>query len=412
MSSSGHVLQIGWHGHALMALQAQGREVTCVLRPRDLATAAKHGNPERHVVVPDTNNFEDVLSGVRRRGLDLGDFELVTSANEYCLVTASVLARLAGCLGMPVTAAVALRDKYVQKDLVRRAGLPVADCWTVDRLADVGLASSDRPLVVKPPAGAATRNTYLVRTKQDLVDLLDAEPLAFGGPWLVEEFVEGRELHIDGAVQDGRLALLAVSRYMRNVIAIQSGTFLASVVLRPAEHPGLYGRARELTAGVLAALGHHDGVFHLEAFLQEDGGLVFGECAGRVGGGMTRDAVAWSTGVDLLDAWAHTSLRIPFAPEPRLSAGTSGWLHVPAPAGTVLAVPTSDEAREQPGCTLAAIEVQPGSEMPDTRIGSDVRAGRVVIVGDDETHVEERIRGFVNWFGARVRTTAGPSGDE
>jgi formate-dependent phosphoribosylglycinamide formyltransferase (GAR transformylase) len=63
---------------------------------------------------------------------------------------------------------------------------------------------------------------------------------------------------------------------------------VGTVLLEPSGHADLYAQAQDLVSRALAALGHTNGVFHLEAFRQGDR-LVFSECAGRTSGGMVRE---------------------------------------------------------------------------------------------------------------------------
>ncbi|MEK8145646.1 hypothetical protein NKH18_42960 [Streptomyces sp. M10(2022)] len=53
----------------------------------------------------------------------------------------------------------------------------------------------------------------------------------------MEEFIHGRELHLDGVVRDGKLQFFTVARYLVNVIAIRAGGATGSVLLRPEFHP-------------------------------------------------------------------------------------------------------------------------------------------------------------------------------
>jgi len=395
------LLLVGWHAKALDALTARGREVLCAIDPREKEEARRHGVLERCIVVADSGNAEAVLSGLARSGLDLAGFAGVWSARELGLIPAGVLATLAGCDGMPYSTAIALRDKYTQKSLVRAAGLPVTDCRIADETADIVNGYTGGRVVIKPLAGAATRDTYVAADQQEVVQV--AEHLAEGarGPWLVEGFVEGAELHLDGVVRGGELVLLGISRYLQNVIEIRNGGVVGSVILEPDANKGLYAEGTALTRLALEALGHRDGVFHLEAFHSADG-LVFSECAGRIGGGLIRDSILLRFGVDMVEAWADVVEGADFRPGNPDSTAAYGFIHVPAPEGRLVELPTQEEASELPGCDVVRIDARPGQVVGDTSAGSDVRAARVLVHGADEDEVRRRLSEVLDWFSGRI----------
>jgi biotin carboxylase len=280
---------LGWRAFTAEAIEALGQSVTYVVAPCDVDTAVRHGLGERIIVVPDPTNVEHVLAGLERHDVDLKSFTAVGTNLEHALVAAAVVGDMSRAKSLPPRTAVLLRDKVAQKHAVRGAGLPVADCFTVETLLDLPVSDSAYPLVVKPLAGAGTTDTFVLASAQEAVSLQASRPGREGhGPWAVEEFVDGAELQIDGVIRDGRLLALAVSRYLQNLITIKTGGLVGTVLLEPSGHADLYAQAQDLVSRALAALGHTNGVFHLEAFRQGDR-LVFSECAGRTSGGMVRE---------------------------------------------------------------------------------------------------------------------------
>lgn len=302
----------------------------------------------------------------------------------------------AGASGLPVNTSIALRDKFVQKELVRRAGLPVADCVCVDSTDDVtGALPVRMPFVVKPFAGAAAADTHVIRNAADADRFRAVSPTA--GPWLVEEFIDGAELHIDGVVRDGVLHALGVSRYLQNIIDIRGGGLVGSVTLDPCSHADLYRRVDELATAALRALGYRDGIFHLEAFQQPDR-LVFSECGGRSGGGMVREAMVHKFGVDLGGAWADALIGAPAAALPEPDPRAFGWVNLPAPAGRIRALPGLPAVLARTGVVTARIDVAPGDTMPDVRETSFAKAGVALVSGPDDQVVAAALNELARWF--------------
>lgn len=356
------------------------------------------------LLVPNPSDAEQVLSALARQGLDGERVTTVASEDEFTVVTAAAVAAALGVPSMSVDTAIALRDKYVQKKLIVRAGLATARCHVIDALGELNAVPIQLPFVVKPLAGAAARDTHAVMDATTLRDLADGEDPAAppSGPWLVESFTPGIELHLDGVVRDGELTALGVSRYLQNILSIRSGGLVGSVTLAPERHPSLYQTAHRHVEAALRALGHRDGIFHLEAFLDEDR-LTFSECAGRSGGGMVREAMSEKFGVSLADEWARAVLRTAPGRPAATAPEAIGFVNLPAAAGTVESLPSEDDVRARPGVREVRLGVALGDVMPDVSSSSFAKAGVALVAGPDEQVAEERLRDLAAWFSRSVR---------
>ncbi|GGV71591.1 MULTISPECIES: ATP-grasp domain-containing protein [Streptomyces] len=392
---------------SLTALRDLGARVTCVATPRHAAALRKHGLVDRVLVVEDPMDAEQVLLGLARHGIGLDEFDVITSALEHGLVTAAVIGTSCGARCLPVPVAVLLRDKHAQKTALRRAGVPLARSAVFvqpEELTDAVAEVGGLPVVVKPPSGAGAQDTRALRTDDD-VAVWQKEHGA--GPWVCEEFVSGDELHLDGAVRDGKVVDVCVSRYFQNQITALDGALNGSVALQPAQDEARYTRARHLVQTTADTLGFTDGVFHLEAFEQADGSLVFGECAGRIAGGRIDRTVLLTRGIDLHRHWAASVLG---APAPARAEASDddlfGWVTLNTPPGRVLSMPTLDEIRARKGVVDAELKLKVGSVM--TRLQTTTtRAGRAVVRGTSAADVESVAADVAAWFQQAARSDTG-----
>ncbi|MEU7935777.1 ATP-grasp domain-containing protein, partial [Microbispora bryophytorum] len=387
------VLLIGWRPEAVAALRRLGAEVTCVLAAGDDALRAGLLDDARAIAVPDASSAESVLAGLTRYDLRPQDFDVVCSEFEFTLVTAAVL----GGSRSPMTPgdALALRDKDLQKRRIRSAGIPVADTRFVVRPGDLARVPYERG-VVKPLANSATRGVHAWHGEEERAELtrrLRAED----GPWLAEAWVDGAELHIDGVVRHGDVVFVSVGRYLQNVLSIRDGGVVASVVRHPGRFPGLYGRAREFAAHAMKALGHHDGVFHMEVFDQGDR-LVFGECGGRIPGGSFDEMIRLQHGVDLHEEWARAVLDLEPGVAPSVAESSFGDVFLTTAPGTLRSCPSEPEVAAQEGVWYVSVRARPGDRMPDARQASCAIAGTAVVEGRDEEEAADRIRCLARWF--------------
>ncbi|MFI5828349.1 acetyl-CoA carboxylase biotin carboxylase subunit family protein [Streptomyces sp. NPDC051578] len=376
-------------------------------------------------VARDHTSVEEVLGALADLRLAPSAFLTVCTEDEFAIVTAAVLAEL-GCAQAFLTPAVALalRDKGLQKQRVRDAGLPVADsarfCGLDELAGAVETGSVALPLVVKPPAGAGSVHTRVVRDAASLAafarDVGDAP-----GPWLVESFVRGEELHVDGAVRDGRTVIVSVSRYLHNVVEVHRGRLVASATLDAGSDQALPDALAALTERALRAIGHTDGVFHLEAF-HDDGALVFGECAGRIGGGMILEAVRGKYGVDLYREWAAAALGLPSpaaggggtpgaGPEPEPEKDSFGWVNLAAPPGRIRVLPSQRSIENRPGVVQAQLWAKEGDRIGDMREGSHLLVAKALVRAPAEAVVRERLAEVGQWFAAALDMEPEPVAD-
>lgn len=390
------VLLVGWRDASAIALERAGVRVDCLVSTADHGRATQSGHVEQIVSVDDVNDIEEALAGLARGGVALEDFDVMCSGSEFSLVTASVLGALGGVRAMPVASSMKLRDKFLQKEAIRAAGIPTADCWVLGPGDAIDSPFPESGVVIKPLSGAGAANT---RRFTSLDEFRIARMNDTARHVLVESYVSGWEVQIDGVVRDGTVEELIVSRYLQNLIEVHAGGLVGAIALHPRDHDALYSNARALVVAALAALGHRDGVFHLEAFVG-DGGLVFGECAGRVSGGMSDRVIQRMFGVDLHGEWACAALDSPRPGRDREEVEQSfGDVYLVASPGIVRSVPTEDEILARPGVVDVRLDLREGAES-STRNATHVRAATVLVEGSNAERVEDVMRETAAWFTA------------
>ncbi|MFI9318402.1 ATP-grasp domain-containing protein [Kitasatospora aureofaciens] len=402
------VLYLGWQREPVESLRRLGADVTCLVTPELRCTAREQGFEGPLAVARDHTDTEDALGALAELGLKPSDFAVICTEDEFAVVAAAVLRSLSGAQEAAVPTALALRDKAYQKQRARAAGVPVADWVRCPDLDAVRECPIEPPFVVKPPSGAGSQHTWIVREPADL-DV--AEPRS--GPWLVERFVPGEELHVDGVVREGRVLLVSVSRYLHNVIEVHDGRLVASATLDDTDS-ALAAEVAALTGRVLAALDYRDGVYHLEAF-HDDGRLTFGECAGRIGGGLIHETVLAKYGIDLYDEWAAAALGRPSpaaAREVRALKDSFGWVNLPARPGRLRILPGREEIEARPGVVEGQVWAKPGDTIGDHRLGSHLLVAKALVRAPSEAVTREQLAAVAEWFGRTVEVDPTEAADE
>lgn len=388
------VLYLGWQREPVESLRRLGADVTCLVTPELRRTAREQGFEGSLAVARDHTDAEDTLGALSELGVEPRDFTAVCTEDEFAVVPAAVLAALGGTQGTQVPAALALRDKAYQKQRARAAGIPVADWARCPDLDAVRACPIEPPFVVKPPSGAGSQQTWIVRDRADL-DTTDPNT----GPWLVERYVPGEELHVDGVVRAGRVLLASVSRYLHNVIEVHDGRLVASATLDDTD-AHLVAEATALTQRVLTALDHRDGVYHLEAF-HDNGRLTFGECAGRIGGGLIQETIKAKYGVDLYEEWAAAALGAPSpaaARRIRTVKDSFGWVNLPARPGRLCTLPSREEMEARPGVVEGQLWAKPGDTIGDMRLGSHLLVAKALVRAPSEAVTRDHLAAIAQWF--------------
>jgi hypothetical protein len=145
-----------------------------------------------------------------------------------------------------------------------------------------------------------------------------------------EEFIDGNLYQIDGVVVGGELRTVRSWRCVGSCLDFARGAPFGSIANDDAEFEV---RVVRFTERVLAALGLHDEVFHLEVF-REAGtdDLVFLEIGARAGGGQVRYVWHEVYGLDLIEASVHVALGVPRDyPKAEPAGEVAGYLMMPEP---------------------------------------------------------------------------------
>jgi biotin carboxylase len=305
-----------------------------------------------------------------------GDHDLAGVANftEVDVQLVSAIAADLGLPGMPPQAALRARNKFLMKEAL--AHLDVLPRYrrvrSLDELraavADLGL-----PAVVKPTGASGSKGIFELREPGDLEPAMrrlaeiarpDFDPVfrQFGAEFIVEEFLDGPEVSVEGFVAGGAVHIVAITDKQTSVpFHLELEHKVPSVLGSPAE-TGITAATRD----VVGALGLDHCAFHLEG-KQTPRGFRFIEIAGRPAGDyIASHVVPLATGIDFFanvvrvatgeplelrpDRALHAGVRFVLAPESGRFDGVDGLPEICAwpgydhvffeqPVGSRIAVP-------------------------------------------------------------------------
>jgi biotin carboxylase len=331
-----------------------------------------------------------------------GPVDAVVAADTPMLILAAVVAGRMGLPHNPVGAVIAATDKAVQRcrwaaarvaqpafrvvpaaagqDVLRQATTEVG-CPCVVKACS--LSASQGVLRADDPA-AAVAAARLIRQVLATAGRPGREPL------LVEEYVPGPELSIDGLLAAGALTVTAV---FDKPWTPEGPTFEETLLITPSRLAAPVLAAAISTAGQAArALGLTDGPIHAELRIDERGGQtrpVMLELAARCIGGLCSRALRFPGGASLEELVLANALGRPI-PAHR-DRRPSGVLMLPVPRpGVLRAVEGRTEAAATPGITGLAITIPLGQRVCPLPEG-DRYLGFVFAEGDTQDLVERAL---------------------
>ncbi len=242
-----------------------------------------------------------------------GPFDRIIAPSEYTICIGAQLRDRFGVPGWNEDEAARVRDKGEMKRRMTSAGVPTAgfiDLAVTTDLACIEAWAAKRPgrLVFKPKNQAGSRGVQIFDRADALCAAVARMPRDLSSKHLVEDFVYGQLLHIDGLMRDGELRFLAASRYLAPCLSwLNDSQAMGSVLISNRQ---ALDRIMQFTTDVLAALSLNDLTFHLEAFDDGDG-LTFLEIAGRPGGAAIVPYLRSQYGIDLLEEMVRCDLGLP-----------------------------------------------------------------------------------------------------
>ncbi len=302
-----------------------------------------------HVVAIPLSDVPAALARIdsldRRRGVDA----VVAVDDRGVVVAAEAGARL-GFPHSPPDAVAATRDKAEMRRRLGAAEVPQPRFGT--NAEQVGF-----PCVVKPTGLSGSQGVIRCDSPEEL-DAARARIAAFWtGPVIVEEYIPGVEVALEGLLRGGTLEVLAVfDKPDRLVGPYFEETIYVTPSRLPARTLGLVASATERAAN---AIGLTEGPVHAEIRVH-DGRVWVIEVAARSIGGLCARTLRFGAGISLEEVILRHALGLPLDGLTR-EQSAAGVMMLPIPrAGALTEVRGRDEARAVEGIVGLEITVPLG----------------------------------------------------
>jgi biotin carboxylase len=390
---------------------------TTTYRTHDFMEAATRLGVEAVVGSDQKQILEEAAPG-RTVTLDLRDPEhaadqIVTFAREHTIhaiiptdeATAEVAAVAAQRLGIrhnPPEAARATHYKDMLRAALIRSGVRTPAFRIVSSSEDPEKAGATGPYpcVLKPTFLSASRGVIRADNPAEFVQALSRIRLLFAHPEvaekgggtvrrvLVEEFIPGEEVAVEGLLVDGRLKVLAI---FDKPDPLDGPFFAETIYVTPSRLPDSVQKAiEETTAAGARALGLIEGPIHAELRVNDRGTWLL-ELAARSIGGLCSRTLRFGTGISLEELILRQARGDDIASFERENR-PAGVLMLPVPrAGVLAGVAGLEAARAVPGIEDVTLTIPVGQHVEPLPEGSKY-LGFVFARGDTPAQVEKALR--------------------
>jgi biotin carboxylase len=328
--------------------------------------------------------------------------DAVVAVDDQGIRTASLAAAELGLKTSDPDAVARTRDKAAMRAALSSAGVP-QPAWAL-------VGDGERPgfpVVVKPLSLSASRGVIRADDEEEFDAAVTRIRAMLDSPedaLLVESFVPGAEVAVEGLLRGGELEPLAV---FDKPDPLEGPYFEETIYVTPSRLPAETLVAVEATtAAAAAALGLTEGPIHAELRVGPDGGVTLLELAARSIGGLCSRALRFGAGVSLEEVILRHALDEPLSGLERADAA-SGVMMLPIPrAGVLREVRGQDAARAVPGIVGLDIGIAPGRPVEPLPEG-DRYLGFLFARGETPAEVERALRDASALLDVDIRDAAG-----
>ena len=357
---------------------------------------------ERHLVVdlaPLSTFVDRAVEAVHAAGVS---FDGIGTIDEFA---GAFAARIAERIGLPfhsIAAADLARDKHRARAACAAAGLPGPAFARIESDDDLARAGErvGFPSVLKPVSGVGSVQAYKVGSETDLRQRYESivgevrgarsaarEDLSSDRDWFelmwsgvptltLESWIGGPKYDVDLLLDEGEVVYAHATDDLEPC-GLRDVRRVAPSGLDEAAEAELVAHA----AACVRALGFRRGAFNVEVKRTASGPCMI-EVNGRLGGYSTTDIHRAVWGVDLVEQWLRSSLRLPLTAEYRKPACFVAESLLPSPrTGVLRSDLVLDPLRSAPGVVAARPWVFAGEAVAGVETGAPDWLGALLTRG-------------------------------
>ncbi len=349
--------------------------------PVDLSLASETESSLSHLhpVELPSFDFDDPIGAAARarRFARKTPVHAVVAVDDRSVLAAAAIAEALGLPHNPVDAVRATVNKYLARERMRAAGIPIPKYALLSLQAPVDALERELaravgyPAVLKPLAMSASRGVFRVDDAkafapafERLARLVRSSPSAHDvlarGHVLAESYVDGWEVAVEGIVTGGRLDVIAI---FDKPDPLEGPVFPETMYVTPSRlSPEVQQRIVETSGAAVRAVGLVSGPVHVE--LRGSAGAVIPiEVHARSIGGLCSRVVRFADGRSLEDVILQHALGLVAQIPPREPRAAGVWMIQAPRAGRFESLRGASAAAEVPGVEEVVVSARPGQHL-------------------------------------------------
>ncbi len=328
--------------------------------------------------------------------------DAVLGVDDETTVVAAAIAAALSLSHNSVSSTSTAQNKYEMRQVLHREGIPVPRYTRFSIEDDPATLAHGAtfPCVVKPLILSASRGVIRVDNEAQFIvafrrieTILRSSEVAARGraarEILVEDFIPGKEVALEGLLTKGELRVLAL---FDKPDPLDGPFFEETIYVTPSRLPaGIQREITSCTAKAVKALGLEEGPIHAELRINQEGPWIIEVAARSIGGRCSR-ALRFGTGMSLEEVILRHALQMEIRSLER-ERQAAGVMMIPIPqAGILKEVRGQAEASKVPGIDGIEITVHPGQELIPLPEGSPSYLGFIFAHADTPERVEAALR--------------------
>ena len=354
-----------------------------------LSLTALDGNPDAaglkeadRPIVVDISDEKATIETLRK---EKPDFVLTAPIGRYLTTTGAVNDAL-GLPGISREMAVLCTDKLKFHETLNRKGLRNCRCFSLADKVNVAKSALLFPVILKPRYGSGSRGIHMLLSDMEKPRLEELLSSAEREDYLVEEYIEGEEYGVDGAVTKDGFHMILLRKKENTPLPARQAVAYYSVL--PSD--GFRQQVKDYMGKVVEALGLKDCLLHADIIKTNDGPFVIELSARPSGHNLHNLFTPLCTGVDMAEEFIKYRMGLPYCFEPQDTK--TMMIHYFDMEGRVKHVPDRKQAEQAINAKLTAWEchLKEGEELQPVSDGHSVMGrGYFVIEGESSLQLKE-----------------------
>lgn len=374
-----------WQVPLITALQNSNYLVT-VVDPFDNSKGVQIA--DNHIK-SDVRNKEYILSQIDEK------YDIVaTDQSDVSVETVAFLSKKLGVRGNDVDAVRKFSNKYLSRLYAQSIGVPIPIFCEVDSVNQIELfiQTYGGKFILKPSDAQSSKGIHLILEESSVEEirsfLQDALRYSFTQKAILERFVNGYEITVEGFCSNGKHQVLAMSRKKHFKTGVASsltypGDIPADMSRKIIEYDNLYVEQSGLKFGPT----------HAEYIVDDTTGAFWlVEIACRGGGTLiSSDIVKWVSGFDMQSAYIRSLEGEIIDVKSIVPKNRVAELHFfEFGAGRVTEVSGVDEVRCMDGVLMLDVPIKVG-DIISSCVDDRSRQGFVIVIANTMQDLEERL---------------------